>query len=110
MNSSVEFERIFQEATVAANTAGDVWMNKMGNPSPTSMVDVCGIACILVKNQRDPFVRWLKQTNRITGDSIRLPYKYGVRQEWTLKEDCMLAAQSVFNSYGILTKFYSRID
>lgn len=114
---------IVDEATTAANQAGDEWMAAAQARGPTiavvgrgeivgTLLDVCGIVYIRITDRRTAFARWLKKQNpdhRLYSFHIR--HKYEMRQEMGLGEACYGAALKVLRSHGIEgVELYARAD
>jgi hypothetical protein len=99
------FESLLQQATLAANEAGDKWVNE----HPRG--DVCGFGFIELRDNRTRFSKWLKVRQNGYTTSVQLNHKYRGRQEWGLNEACARAGLAVLRDAGIkgLT-LYSRID
>ena len=125
---STTFEIAIEEATKAANDAGNKWIEERiagtgmhlinGNivnnrgESVNPMLDACGFAHVSITDGRTAFAKYLKKKK---GDrhiySVPLDYIHRGRQDLGLKEACVTAAYKVLKGYGINgIGIYSRID
>lgn len=102
------YDKIWIEATEAANAAGDAWLSK----SNTKPCDT-GFAGIEITNKRTKFAKWITlRSNRISYRkvsknrkdyiySMHIPHTYWMRKELSLIEECSHAALDIFRKYGV---------
>jgi hypothetical protein len=123
------FALALEEATLAANKAGDEWMknakpmyrvferaNPMDDTSPIvrdygTMLDVCGIVYLRIEDKRCAFAKWYMEQKKNKYRGVYIQHKYRGRQEMGLREACDGAALEVLNKHGVKgVELYSRID
>jgi hypothetical protein len=118
---SVDYAKIMQEASDAANKAGDEWWNERCSiPFDTSspaqrfgMLDLCGFAHIIISDKRTKFAKWYLKNNPRMGNAgtVQVSFKYQPRQEIGLREECLRAALDVLRKHDIEgLSFESRLD
>lgn len=123
--SKANLELIFQEATIAANTAGAAWMAKAapkygvydsfsGNLQGT-MLDLCGNAHVVVKDKRSAFFRACKKhgffDTNMYSCTMPIHHEWKHRQEHGLQLACAKAAIKVLNDHNIYAvKIWDYID
>lgn len=101
-----KFEKVIEDANVAALVAGDKWM---ANAAPkfkvgqTLMLDMCGMAFVRINDGRTKFSKFLKEKyGRDTSTTLVPIYnKYRGRQEHGLKVAMAYAALEVIENAGI---------
>jgi hypothetical protein len=124
--SEANLKRIFEDATKAANTAGDKWMAEHSTPAfvvrdvftgkiEGTMLDSCGNAHVVPSDKRSAFFKALKKFKILEDDrfSCVLPiyHEWRSRQEHGLQLACARAAINVFNEHNIYAvKIWEYID
>ncbi len=124
--SKSNLERIFTEATKAANTAGAKWMKEHSAPKYAvfdeftgslqgTMLDMCGNAHVVPSDKRSAFFKALKKFNILEDErySCVLPiyHEWRHRQEYGLQLACAMAAINVFNEHNIYSvRLWDYID
>jgi hypothetical protein len=124
--SKENLERLFTEATEAANKAGAEWMNQHTNPAfvivdeftgqpQGTMLDICGNAHVVSSDKRSGFFRALKKfkfvDERNYCRTLPIVHNYSYRQEYSLQLACARAALKVLQDNGVTSvKIWDYVD